>query len=106
MQKRYGAKTLQVVGVATEHEPTPAERVKKVESVASAMGVNYPILLSEAEGKPCPVQGTLHIKAYPTMILVDRTGRIVWRAEGAQPVTLSRLDRVLAAQVDTAVLRR
>jgi hypothetical protein len=29
------------------------------------------------------------------MILVDRTGRVLWRGVGATPTTLARLDRVL-----------
>ena len=106
LQKQYNAKTLRVVGVATEHNATPAEQAQRVEQVARSLGVNYPLLLSEADGRPCPLQEALHIDAYPTMILVDRSGRILWRGSGAEEVTLGRLDRVIAARADTAVLRR
>ena len=106
LQKRYGAKTLQVVGIATEHDATPAEQVQRVDKVARSLGVNYPLLLSGADGRPCPVQEALHISAYPTMILVDRSGKILWRGTGSEGITLARLDRVIAARADTSVLRR
>lgn len=106
LQKQYGAKTLRVVGIAAEHDATPAEQARKVDQVARSLGVTYPLLLSGADGRPCPVQEALHISAYPTMILVDRTGKILWRGTGAEEITLSRLDRVIAARADTSVLRR
>jgi thiol-disulfide isomerase/thioredoxin len=106
LQSRYGPKTLRVVGVATEHEESTSARAQKVNSVARSMGVNYSLLLSEADGKPCPLQQALHVQAYPTMVLLDRTGRILWRGTGAEGVTLSRLDRVIASRADTDVVKR
>ena len=106
LQKQYGAKTLRVVGIATEQDATPAEQAQRVDQVARSLGVTYPLLLSGADGRPCPVQEALHISAYPTMILVDRTGKILWRGTGAEGITLARLDRVIAARADTSVLRR
>ena len=53
-----------------------------------------------------PLQEALHVQAYPTMILVDRHGRIRWRDQGATPTTLARLDRVVAAATRSDVVRR
>jgi hypothetical protein len=44
----------------------------------------------------CPVQDALQIQFYPTMILLDRQGRILWREQGATEVTLARMDRFIA----------
>ena len=44
-----------------------------------------------------PLQAALHIQAYPTIDLLDRNGRVLWRDQGATPTTFSRLDRVLAS---------
>jgi len=106
MQSRYGAKSLKVVGVATEHDATTAQRASRVDAMGRSLGVNYPLLLSEADGKPCPLQEALNVQAYPTLILLDRSGRILWRGTGAEGVTLSTLERVIAARTDPAVLRR
>ena len=34
----------------------------------------------------CPVQEAFQIQFYPTMILLDRQGRILWREQGATDV--------------------
>jgi hypothetical protein len=48
----------------------------------------------------------LHIQAFPTLILVDRQGRILWRDQGATPATLARLDQFIAAAAKPDVVRR
>ena len=67
-------------------------------ATAERLGINYPLLLSSTED-PCPLQEALHVQAYPTMILVDRQGQILWRDQGSTPITLARLDRVIAASI-------
>ena len=64
------------------------------------------VLLAERDGRPCPLQAALRIEAFPTLVLVDRHGTIVWREKGASPTTLARLDRILATRVDAKVVRR
>ena len=54
------------------------------------------MLLSRNDGS-CPLQSALHVQAFPTMVLLDREGRVLWRDQGATPATLARLDRFLAA---------
>src|SRR5262249_27624183 len=104
LQKRVGTGKLKIVGVACEQGP-PAERVKRVTDEARRLGINYQLLLSGMDG-PCPLQEALHIQAFPTLVLVDRQGRIVWRDQGATPITLGRLDRFLAAATRPDGVRR
>lgn len=59
------------------------------------LGINYPVLISGMDGS-CPVQDAFQIHFYPTMILLDRQGRILRREEGATDVTLARIDRFIA----------
>ena len=106
LQSKYGSKTLRVVGVATEQNATTSQKAQRVDKVAQSLGVNYPLLLSEADGKPCPLQQALHVQAYPTMILVDRSGQILWRGTGAEGVTLSKLDKIIAVRTDQDAVRR
>ena len=93
LQGRYNPGTLRVVGVACEQVPAERRRALVGNSVRK-LKINYPVLLSGMDG-PCPVQEAFQIQVYPTMILVDRQGRVVWRNEGATPLSLARLDRVI-----------
>ncbi len=106
LQERYGDKKLRVLGIAAARSPNFEQESRAVREAAAKLGINYSVLLSEADGKDCPLQGALHIQAYPTMILVDRSGQILWRAKGAEVATLNRLDKVLAARVDGEIVRR
>jgi thiol-disulfide isomerase/thioredoxin len=106
LQKKYGPSRLRVVGIACEDVP-PEQRKAKVEEVSRKLGINYPVLLSTMDGKPCPVQQALQIQAMPTMILVDRRGQVVWRSTGSTPATKDRLDRVLASSLGRSdIVRR
>ncbi len=106
LQKRYGADRVRVVGIAYEQDGTVRERALKVADAARKLGINYTVLLGNADERPCPVQAALHIQAYPTMILLDRHGRLIWRDQGATEMTLARLNRVIASQTQTDILRR
>jgi thiol-disulfide isomerase/thioredoxin len=105
LQKEYGPRRLRVVGIACEKAP-PDQRKARVEEASRRLGINYAILLSGTDGKPCPVQESLQIQAYPTTILLDRTGRILWRNTGATPAAQERLDRVLAGLSRSDSVRR
>lgn len=96
LQNQYDSSRLRVVGVAYE-QAEPSEGVALVERAVRDLGVNYPILLGEQDRQPCPLATALKIQAYPTLILLDRHGRILWRDTGGTPQTLTRLDRVIAA---------
>jgi len=95
LQKKYGPGKLKVVGIACEQAP-PEQRKAKVDEAARKLGINYPILLSNLEGKPCPVQQAFQIQAMPTMILLDRKGEVLWRNSGSTTASETRLDKVLA----------
>ncbi len=103
LQKRMGRR-LVVLGIACEAE-TPEAASPKVAETIRRLNVNYPVLLSSNDGS-CPLQEALHIQAFPTMVLVDREGRILWRDQGATPATLARLDRILALSSKDETARR
>jgi thiol-disulfide isomerase/thioredoxin len=100
LQKRLGSKRLAVVGVACEEGP-PSSNVAHVADVAKRLGINYTVLVSTKDGTS-PLQQSLHVQAFPTLVLLDRKGRIVWRGVGATSTTLSRLDRMLDSATRTA----
>lgn len=93
LQDRYKADGLQIVGVAYE-EGTLAQGARTAGGHARSAGVNYPIVLGrEAD---CPLRTALQVEAFPTLVLLDRSGRILWRGQGANPDTLKALDRAVA----------
>jgi len=93
LQERMG-KRIKVVGIACEQD-SPGQAAPRVAETVRRLKVNYPVLLSRNDGS-CPIQEALHIQAFPTMILVDREGRVLWRDQGATPATMARLDRMIA----------
>ncbi len=103
LQERMG-KRLAVVGIACESE-VPEKAAPKVAETIGKLKVNYKVLLSRNDGS-CPIQEALHIQAFPTMILVDRQGRVLWRDQGATPATLARLDRMLDANANNEIARK
>lgn len=94
LQQRMGRR-IAVLGVACEPD-TPAKSATRVADTVRRLNVNYPVLLSRNDGS-CPLQEALKVQAFPTMVLVDRQGRVLWRDQGATPATLARLDRFLAS---------
>jgi len=93
-----GGKKLQVVSVA--YEKTPKEgRPEKLAEVVRAMGLNFPVLMTDFSD-PCPVREALAIDVFPTMILLDREGRILRRERGATPITLGNIDRAIADHLE------
>lgn len=99
LQRRLESDNVQIIGISYE-EGALAERQKKVALAADRYGINFPLLLGGKSGsEACPVRKSLGVQVYPTMILVDHNGRMLWRDTGSTPATMGRLDRVLASHL-------
>jgi len=98
LQASLGGKKLQVLGIACERT-SAEERAAKVAEVVKETGINYAVLVTGMDGS-CPVQEALAIQFYPTMILLDREGKILLREQGATDATLARMDRFIAKNLD------
>ncbi len=85
LQKQFGPERLKVVGIAYENAPA-AEAAARVVTTARRLGINYTVLLGGLDGKPCPLQAAFHVQSYPTLVLLDRHGRVLWRRPRRQPV--------------------
>jgi len=94
LQQKYGNYGLTVVGIAYE-EGTPEQQAQKVERVRGRLRINYTLLLGGGNGRPCPVQTQFAIRAFPTLVLIDDTGRVLWRSEGFQKQQLAELELIL-----------
>ena len=99
LQKQLASDNFQIVGIAYE-EGNVAERQKKVAMAADRYGINFPLLMGNSAGaESCPVRRAFEVRVYPTMVLLDREGRILWKDQGITPASLGRLDRVLASHL-------
>jgi thiol-disulfide isomerase/thioredoxin len=98
LQKTLGGKKLQVIGIACERVPTK-DRTAKVAAAIKDLKIAYPVLTTAMDGT-CPVQEAFQIQFYPTMILLDRQGRILKRVEGATDATLALMDRFIAKSLN------
>ena len=54
-----------------------------------------------------PVQRDFQVRFYPTLVLLDRTGKVLFRGEGGTESNLFRLERAMTtAQRSTQTARR
>lgn len=99
LQKRLESDGVQVLGIAYE-EGSFQQRQEKVAAAVERYDINFPILLGTAQGADaCPVRKSLGVRVYPTLVLVDRAGRVLWRDQGVTQATFGRLDKVMAAHL-------
>ena len=77
----YGRQGLEIIGIAYEQEPTYAAQVRTVEVARRELGINYRLLMGA--GMPtCPVKRDFDIKGFPTLVLLNDKGQIIWSKEG------------------------
>jgi thiol-disulfide isomerase/thioredoxin len=91
MQAKYGAAGLQVVGVACDNGPV-IRRAGLAKKYQEQHRLNYSLFV-EPGPEPGAVRDRLGIEAYPTAILVDASGREVWRGHPAKRVELEKAIR-------------
>ncbi len=89
LQARFEAnpEDLRIIGVSIDEG---SSALRKVRRFVRAQGASYPIVLDDQES---PAWTALQVRAVPTMMLVDREGRVVWRYTG--PDGDARLDKFL-----------
>jgi thiol-disulfide isomerase/thioredoxin len=98
-------KRFQVIGIACEKGQSPQGRQANAANAVKALGINYPVLVT-SKGGSCPVQQALQIQFYPTLVLLDRDGRILAMERGATDATLTRMDRAIASALRDSGARR
>ena len=78
LQKNYGKKGLQIVGINYERSADPIPGIK---SFAKEHGINYPLVIGdEATQNKIP-----QFQAFPTTLFIDRKGEVRLVAVGARP---------------------
>jgi thiol-disulfide isomerase/thioredoxin len=101
LQARLGGKRVQVIGIACEKGATLEERRASAAKAVRSLGINYPVLVSSMDGN-CPLQKAFQVQFYPTLVVVDRDGRILHVEQGATDATLGRTDRTIVSALHDA----
>lgn len=94
LQRVYKSYGLEVVGIAYERG-TMAERASKVRSVRGRYRINYTTILGQVSGDDCPVRTQFQVSSFPTLVLLDDQGNILWRTpqdQGVNPRILADLE--------------
>lgn len=94
LHDRYGSAGLEIVGIAYE-EGTPLEQLATVNRVRVHRNIDYRLLLGGGRNKPCPVRQQFAVKRFPTLVLLDDSGKIVWSAEGDEAGQFQELEIIL-----------
>jgi len=98
LQADYGNKGLEIIGIANEQGGSPQELAYRLDSKARQLHINYRQLLSTSTD--CPVRAQFRIDSYPTMVLVDQDGTILWRHSGRPDrATLDVLERYIQSKL-------
>jgi thiol-disulfide isomerase/thioredoxin len=78
LDRTYGPRGLEVVGIACERG-SPADNVRRVQDVRRRIpGMGYRVLMAETSVRD-PAQTQFKIEFYPTLVLIDADGTILWR---------------------------
>ena len=98
LQGMYEPFGLQIVGLAYESGSFD-EQVRKVRATQSKLRVNYISLLGG--GDTCPVRQQFDVQSFPSLVLVDEQGRILWRSRKGEGVSRNAL-----GEAETEIRRR
>lgn len=95
-KNKYDRHGLEVIGVTCEK----GSLAQKQQTLAQGkrqyrLSFDYPLLFAGGGSGKCPVLEQLEVHAFPTLILLDETGRILHRAEGLDPDSAYRLETVI-----------
>jgi thiol-disulfide isomerase/thioredoxin len=96
LDRKYRAYGLDIVGIAHEEGSFP-EKQALVRQARTQYRLGYTLLFSGGDG--CPVLRQLEVHEFPTVVLLDPTGKIVWRAKGCHPRTRYELENEIRRQL-------
>jgi len=92
LHRRYARYGLKVLGV-TDPSGNPTETAARARMLRDRLGLNYTLLLDRHQSEP--LRNRFGIQLYPTMVLLDRHGNLLWRCEGLDQRQLEQLERLL-----------
>lgn len=97
LHSRYAGQGLRVIGVACEYGDT-SEAVATAERTRTELGIQYPLLVSPLEDAS-EFRDYFHVEKYPTLILIDRQGKVLYQAAGGDDATFAELEQSIRQAV-------
>lgn len=94
LQEKYGARGLEVIGVVCDEE-TISERRALAATYQRAQRLNYPLYV-EPGAEPGAIREKFRVEAYPTLVLLDGSGEVLWKGH---PRDVASLERAIAAKL-------
>ena len=91
-QRRYGANGVELVGVVCDESPE-VDRRTAASAYVRTQGLNY-LLYTEAKAKA--VRKQFGVDRYPTLVLIDSTGAVLWNGH---PKDMPELEKVVRAEL-------
>jgi thiol-disulfide isomerase/thioredoxin len=92
LHRRYSHCGLKVLGL-TDSSGNPAAAAAQARQLRDLIGVEYPLLVDDGRG--AALRRRLQVQLYPTLILLDRQGNLLWRSEGLDQGRLQQLEAIL-----------
>lgn len=93
LHRRFSSAGLRVIGIACEYGAA-AQAAAQAETARRQLGVEYAVLASPMD-QPSPVRDYFHVHSYPTLILLNRRGQILFQHAGADAASLQQLEAVI-----------
>lgn len=97
LHRRYGNRGLQIIGLASESgDRTTA--LAQTRRVANDLRIEYAVLACPSD-EASPARDFFQINSFPTLVLLDRNGRVLFRHTGSDTESFRRLDQIIAANL-------
>jgi thiol-disulfide isomerase/thioredoxin len=97
LNEKYAHYGLEVVGIAYENN-APTYQVEQVRRVAQRLNMHYTLLLG-SDRLTCPVRVQFRVVQWPSLFLVDASGRIIWQGSGLDRQQANELDKLIRKQL-------
>jgi thiol-disulfide isomerase/thioredoxin len=95
LHQKYSARGLHIVGAAAEHG-NRGEQLQALNRARDANRIQYTTVLCPGGlGEACPLRSAFSVSSFPTFVLIDRSGRVLFSGQGASEETLGRLDQAI-----------
>jgi hypothetical protein len=91
LQARYGAAGVQIVAVLCDELPLD-QRLQAANRYAQSHSVNYPVYV-EPGAAPGRVRDAFAVEGYPTAIVLNAHGQLLWKGHPGKKTELEALIR-------------